>query len=225
MDESTFLRRIHDYPGDQIARSEYHEWLIQQGSVRATYMELMTQRTEAENTLATIDEQLEQLTREVGPYWISALYPKPGKNSFINGYTLNDGREIQLKFLQQFFTYSGLIEGVPTDKMNDKMLKSLVNDERARGWWVGDPYLIPPKIEPIELPRKEPYPFGSPERLPCVTCISRWGSRDPARDSSMDCSELSIIWFQDHFALPIAEPIIGHLLDLDWTSLAIDLEI
>jgi hypothetical protein len=45
------------------------------------------------------------------------------------------------------------------------------------------------------------------------------------RDPSKHFSVLTVVWFQDEFALPIQEPSFTKLLDLDWESLALDVEL
>jgi hypothetical protein len=36
---------------------------------------------------------------------------------------------------------------------------------------------------------------------------------------------LTIVWFQEEFALPILEPALGQLLAVDWESLAMNVEL
>ena len=203
MDESSFLRRIHENRGDTQVRSEYREWLEKQGNPRVLYMELMARRTDAEESLTQIDAKLADLVPKVGPHWITALFPKPGKNPFVGGYTLYDGREVQIESIQQSFTYSGLFEGLPTDKMNCRIIDRLLQEERHRG---GEPYLVPPQVQPIKYQRDEPYPFGNPERLPHITCVSRLYSRQPARDAAKDYSGLCVICFRMNSRFPSKQP-------------------
>jgi hypothetical protein len=56
---------------------------------------------------------------------------------------------------------------------------------------------VPPVVRPIDYRGDRPYPFGTPEAFPGVTCLARFGSHQPAREMNKDCSELTVIWFQD----------------------------
>jgi hypothetical protein len=44
----------------------------------------------------------------------------------------------------------------------------------------------------------------------------------PALAADADYSELTVIWFQERFALPIAPDIEAQLVALDWAALAAD---
>jgi hypothetical protein len=125
-------------------------------------LELMKRRGEIARWLSEIDQQLEPLINQVGQPWISELFSKPGKNAFENGYTLNDGRRVKIERLEQYFTYAGLLEGAPTDRMNERIMREAVEEERKRSY-SEQPYLVPPVISPIEWDREHPYPFGRPE--------------------------------------------------------------
>lgn len=66
------------------------------------------------------------------------------------------------------------------------------------------------------------YPFGEPAALPAVGCIARFRSQMSARDHERDCSDLTVIWFQEDFAFPISEEIEQAILDIDWERFARD---
>lgn len=117
-------------------------------------------------------------------------------------------------------TYEGLLEGLPTVEGNRRRLIQLIEEYRDRPH-PGDPFVIPAVETPIELDRR--YPFGTPSALPGVTCIGRFRSLDPARDTSCDCSGLVVIWHQDEFAFPIAPTILDQLQNLDWERHAADI--
>jgi hypothetical protein len=101
--------------------------------------------------------------------------------------TLSTGQEVVLEELNQRLTYEGLIEGLPTTSLNKKHLDSLVAEQREKR-----PKTPVYLLTPAETPMKwsgERYPFGTPARLPGVTCIARFGSRN----SPLSYSELTII--------------------------------
>jgi hypothetical protein len=134
---------------------------------------------------------------------------------------LISGRGIDLRFLSQRLTYDGLLEGLPTVALNQRIIERLIKEERnARHG--REPYLIPPTQTPIEHGR--PYPFGEPAALPHVACIARYQSYRPARDTTKDYSELSVIWFQADFAFPIDAVVLDALRRLDWEAHAHDAE-
>src|SRR5262249_22290579 len=81
-------------------------------------------------------------------------------------------------------------------------------------------YLVTPVERPIPG-RDEPSPWGSPAALPRVTCIGRFRS-EPIVESPGCYSELTIIWFQSDFALPIEPSVLKEIARLDWDTIASD---
>ncbi|MBC7768697.1 MAG: hypothetical protein H7124_07910 [Phycisphaerales bacterium] len=136
---------------------------------------------------------------------------------------LNSGRDVRLWELRQKATYEGLLEGLPTTRLNNIYLDRLIAEHQKT-----DPakscYLLAPQELPIELPPGETYPFGAPAKLPSVTCTGRFRSMKSARDVSLDYSELVVIWLQDEFAMPIASDVVEQIKALDWEKLAGDFE-
>lgn len=134
---------------------------------------------------------------------------------------LKCGREIGLSVLNQSFTYEGLIEGLPTKRMNRATIKRVLKD--AKKLWRSDPYLI----EPVEtlFAQDRPWPLGTPVAIPPIICVARFASRDPARDFSEPIetfSTLTVVWFQSAFALPIDDEVLRDIRRLDWNRLATD---
>ncbi|HEU4407253.1 MAG TPA: hypothetical protein VFS43_18430 [Polyangiaceae bacterium] len=64
-----------------------------------------------------------------------------------------------------------------------------------------------------------------PEWLPMVQCIGSFRCNDTVRGSAASLSALTVVWFQDEYALPIQEPALEQLAGLDWASLAVDVEL
>jgi hypothetical protein len=60
--------------------------------------------------------------------------------------------------------------------------------------------------------------------LPKVTCIATFKDIAPARDLTEHFSVLTVVWFQEHYALPIQERSFRGLVALDWETLAADFE-
>jgi hypothetical protein len=139
---------------------------------------------------------------------------------------LTNGREIGLISLEQSFTYHGLIEGAPTERMNQEIIDVAVQEARNKQH-SRNPYLIPPTQTPITFPGSTQYPFGKPMRLPGILCVARFNSRNPVHDHIdpiLYYSQLSVIWFQEDFAFPIDKTVLEALRQIDWEKLAYDVE-
>jgi hypothetical protein len=139
---------------------------------------------------------------------------------------LTSGREIGLIFLNQYLIYHGQLEGFPTARRNQMIIDHAVEEESKKQHGQA-PYLIPPTQTPIILPGSARYPFGEPMKLPGVLCVARFKSRLPAHnpgDPILYYSQLSVIWFQEDFALPIDGAVMEALREIDWENLAYDVE-
>ena len=126
---------------------------------------------------------------------------------------LLSGKGIHLRELWQYLTYDGLLEGLPTEEMNERTLQHLLARYKDRPY-PGAPYLIRPTQRRIDSSQRDPYPFGNPSALPRVTCISRFESRDAALDQPF--SGLVVIWFQQEFAFPIDPAVVTQIETIDW---------
>jgi len=131
--------------------------------------------------------------------------------------TLGTGRELRLCDLTQKLTNEGLLEGVPTTSMNKRHMDALVAEQQAKGHAV---YLVAPVETPIDLGGGATIGHGSPASLPSVSCVGRFRS-DPI-GGALDYSELTIVWFQSDFALPIGPSVLEQITRLDWDALALD---
>jgi hypothetical protein len=137
--------------------------------------------------------------------------------------TLSTGRTLMLQELTQRLTYEGLLEGLPTSKANKSYLDRLLDEQRARQSRT-PVFLLRPVETPIDFPSGRPYPFGSPAHLPGVTCIGRFRSDPIGQEDGPDCSELTIIWLQREFAMPIEPSASEEMARLDWDALAANFE-
>jgi hypothetical protein len=128
------------------------------------------------------------------------------------------GRTVSVHSLRQWSVYAGLLEGLPTRERNDADLARIVAEARqAEGH---EPFVIAPTQKPIEYNGR--YPFGQPAALPAICCVARLHSFQPAQNSAMDCSDLTVIWFQDDYAFPLSEEVERQIYAIDWTALAHD---
>ncbi len=75
-----------------------------------------------------------------------------------------------------------------------------------------------PTEQPIELSGR--YPFGTPAKLPSIARVGDFYSAPIAHDPESDGSCLTIVWFQESFALPIDPEVLTASQRLDWDRLA-----
>ena len=136
-----------------------------------------------------------------------------------NEVKLHSGRTVFLCELHQFLTYEGLLEGLPTLESNQAVMDTLVAERHGKPYPVGPAYLIKPEQKLINFPGK--YPFGTPAKIPGVTCVGRFESSE----TPIHHSGLVVIWYQDQFAFPIEPMILEKILDIDWDSLAAKMEL
>ena len=129
---------------------------------------------------------------------------------------LDCGVTIVLAAINQFATYEGLLEGVPTQRMNKSAIKNAM--ALAERIWTSPPHLIQPEETPIELGRE--YPFCVPASIPAITCLGRWRCPNQERGDQFGWAELCLVWYQPEFALPIDQSVEGQIRDLDWHSLS-----
>jgi hypothetical protein len=143
--------------------------------------------------------------------------------------TLKSGRTITLDAIDQEMTYSGLIEGIPYAALNNDEIDRAMHKARSFGYAEARPYLIPaPRRDYLRKPgdasglRSWPGPL---ELLPAVRCIASFKHVIPVRDRDKHRSVLTVVWFQDDFALPIEQTVLDQLRLIDWDSLAVDVEL
>lgn len=130
-------------------------------------------------------------------------------------WTTRGDHALHLISLEQSLVYAGLIEGLPTDRTNGWKLDAL-RQRYPKG------HLIEPEQTPI--PWEGRYPFGRPQRLPSVQCVAQL--RGPGfTDTVMYHSGLTLLWFQDDWAMPVAPHIVAAIEALDWAALAEEWEL
>jgi len=144
---------------------------------------------------------------------------------------LNSGIPITLESLEQEMTYAQLLEGTPCPEWNDELLQKAIQHAESRYSWSGKPHLIVPPRRDYEFKpgdmRKEAQrnSMWVPEFLPTVRCVGSFRSPELVRDPNKCLSVLPIVWFQDDYALPILDPALSQLLDVDWGALALDVDL
>ena len=149
---------------------------------------------------------------------------------------LDSGRNATLKHLDQSQTYAGMLEGTPNKKSNEWGIASDLKRATEYPQTIGQPYLIPPVTRDYlrtpgdmdsirERTSKLPPEWErDPEWLPLVRCIGVFQS-NAVSNNSMDASFLTVVWYQDEFAMPIAPNIMTELRSLDWDAISTDIEL
>jgi hypothetical protein len=136
-----------------------------------------------------------------------------------NRIKLLSGQTIFLKELCQTETYGGLLEGLPTREMNKRILERIHQKYSAS---LSGLFMLQP-IETL-IQGIDSYPFGTPALIPSIQCVACFRALEPTRNKFFDYSELTIVWFQKNFALPIDPIVLQAIQSLDWENHATDFE-
>jgi hypothetical protein len=143
-------------------------------------------------------------------------------------FTLDSGRVLVMTSLMQRPTYSRAIKSLPTRSFND----SKVNYDHDRETFVlhaprlfgNISRLLPPESSLAKRCAEDPF-----EVLPGVTCIARMESKPcepvciPEAGTIPPASScLTLVWFQNYWAMPIASEVMEKLRVFDWDSHACD---
>lgn len=130
--------------------------------------------------------------------------------------------EVSIDTLYQAKTYGGLLEGVPTKRLNDQIIERVKNKAREMAHGIMPVTIIEPKTRKIL--GLENNVFGKSIALPGVYCIAEIISSQTFKDPSKDGSGLMVIWFQDTFAWPIQEDVLQELQKLPYKQLCGEFE-
>jgi len=122
--------------------------------------------------------------------------------------------------LYQWYTYEGLIEGVPHDKMNQRILKR-IQEKAINLTHIENYYLIEPTQTPIDIGGK--YSFGEPMSLPGIICVIGLKYHGTSNPDVGGISELTLICFQNSFGPPFDNQILNQVENLVWFSHAKDI--
>jgi hypothetical protein len=152
--------------------------------------------------------------------------------------TLDSGRGIVLSRLEQWRAYEGVLAGMPNRAMNGRIMDEVRSRAQPHCLEGAAPYLVPPRLMPVEtrpasaesLKRTGMTAEQSAardqqmhyEQLPAVVCVAVFNSDGLSKPDSEPYSSLTMIWFQDDFALPVDAQVLAHIQSLDWEALARD---
>ena len=128
---------------------------------------------------------------------------------------IKTNKDVTIKSIKQWHTYGGLLEGIPTDKLNERIINRTKKEAKEFSG-IEEIYLIEPKQKPIDYDGK--YPFGNPASLPGVTCIAELWHNDVFKNTDKMFSSLCIIWFQDDYAFPIEEDILNKIKEIPFSK-------
>jgi len=130
--------------------------------------------------------------------------------------TVDGNKQVSIKRIKQWYTYDGLLEGLPTTRMNNRILEDAKEDAKIF-CGLEEIYLIEPQQTPLSYSGK--YPFGDPASMPNVTCIAELWYHATFKDKEKDFSSLGVIWFQNDFAFPIDKEIIEKLKEIPFSKI------
>jgi hypothetical protein len=132
---------------------------------------------------------------------------------------LPDGTSVRLDELSVAESYAGLLEGIPTERLNARILRDAITSAERR--WPGVPvHLVPPTLVSKETPTGYEGRGPTYSELPpfaCIGCFMSSRSRNP----DMHGTVLIVVWFQ-------SESVVGGItldpVSLDWWNKAMDFE-
>ena len=130
-------------------------------------------------------------------------------------FELSAGRTIRLLALDQYYTYEGLLLGVPTREMNQELIDRLIA-RYVHPAEYGVPLLREPEQQRLDVPEHR-HVDGTPATLPSVTCIARFNS-DGQLGTDDIWSVLRVIWYQEEFAFPIDDRALRQIAEIDWET-------
>lgn len=126
------------------------------------------------------------------------------------------GRKVHLYRIYQTRSYEGALFGRPDRATNRRIIERALAFCRQRLGFRGEPALIP--VEPVGTRGTA----DGDARLPDILCIGEFLWARPVRDPSHMFSSASFIWFQDHFAPPVAPEVLAEFREIDWNMVAED---
>lgn len=154
---------------------------------------------------------------QVGNF-VSGLHSHAEK--FLKGVLHISGiKKIGLSSLKQSYTYAGLLVGSPTSRLNNRIIEGRLKSAQTAS--TSNVYLIEPPRVKRESQQSDS--LGEPEDIPAICCIGEFESLDPVSDEDAHGSELTYLWFQDEFAMPIDECVCTAIESSNWDELANDI--
>ena len=138
--------------------------------------------------------------------------------------TLKSERIISLEEIYQDLTYSSLLEGIPTRRLNKDIIKQTYKSVNDKIYSSAPIHIIKPTEEPLDLPEDRLDYYKSkgedwePLSMPKISCMANFISE--AITENYMFSNLTIVWFQENWALPIEKTVLNKIIALDWNKYA-----
>lgn len=144
------------------------------------------------------------------------------------GVKLASDQRVSLKIINQSQTYAGLIEGVPFKDMNDSIVEEALKAAEWNCMNGAKPFLLAPTRrnylrEPGDMDHM-PTVIGPAEWIPLVRCIGVFSNSSNKHPGTHE-SYLTIVWFQDEYAMPIDARILERIAFINWNAVAVDVAI
>src|SRR5579859_1399438 len=130
---------------------------------------------------------------------------------------LDDGTTIYADKIVARRTYLGLIEGVPNDSINERMINDL-KMMCGRAFCVDRCVVLAPRMTPRQL-KDRPW-----MALPSSALGGLFRSVRPVRDRNKTYSMLAILWFQEHFEPLLSPESLASMQQVHWARLAQDFD-
>lgn len=130
-------------------------------------------------------------------------------------------RRLVVTSLLQWQTYKDLLCGFPTKELNEKIIQE-TNDKASQLCNQEHTIYLEPLQTPIETSKEIPY--GTPMMIPKVACIAEVIVVESLKSSLIDDVEdrlfvdVTIVWFQESFCMPIESVILQQLREIDWKA-------
>lgn len=127
------------------------------------------------------------------------------------------GTRAELRSLSQSLTYEGLLEGVPTVAVTKQQIA------RVRDQWHGadrghDALVLEP---PLKLPDDGALNLPATRcLLPRIFCRARFSRWSEIAGHVSGEFHLTLVWWQEEWALPIAEGVLAELNEVNWADVA-----
>ena len=138
----------------------------------------------------------------------------------LRSFRLKCGVTVQLDEQVQWRTYSGWLAGYPTKQINQDKIERAKITAKAKLSLSAFVCVLRPRIAQVIIDHS-PATVKKYPKLPDITCAAVFVS-DPARGANKSFSAVTLLWFQDEWALPINPVIIKQISNLDWLELATD---
>lgn len=136
---------------------------------------------------------------------------------------LASGIRVQMQSLSQRGTYLGLLLGLPSEDGNPFFIDQIMQAAK-REWSRFPTVLIPPAIR-VEAVKDVDMEMHDVPVLPSFGMYAHLEAFEVVKDKVMDYSALTLVWFQETVAPPIADEVMAQIYQLDWMALSQDYQI